>query len=134
MFRSPLRVFAVLMVSLTLTTPLCEAASRGSAPGRARQATSTPPHLIGLWDWLTSLWATDGGCGIDPNGLCAKSQSLADGGCTLDPDGRCVKGLSAADGGCGLDPGGLCAKAVSTPDGGCILDPNGNTICSRGHS
>ena len=114
MFRSPLRVFAVLVVSLTLTTPLCEAASPSSAPGRARQAAATPSHVFGLWDWLTSLWATDGGCGIDPGGRCAKSQS-------------------AMDGGCGLDPGGLCAKGASTPDGGCGINPNGSTTC-HGHS
>jgi len=114
MFRSPLRVFAVLVVSLTLTTPLCEAASPGSAPGRARQTAATPSHLLGLWDWLTSLWVTDGGCTIDPGGHCAKSQS-------------------ATECGCGIDPNGLCAKALSTADGGCTIDPNGNTIC-RGHS
>jgi hypothetical protein len=69
MFRPPLRrVFAVLVVSLALTTPLCEAASPGSAPGRGRQAAATPSHVFGLWDWLTSLWATDGGCTIDPDG------------------------------------------------------------------
>ena len=87
MFRSPLRVFAVLVVSLTLTTPLCEAASPGSVPGRTLQAAATPPHVFGLWDWLTSLWATDGGCTIDPSGLCAKGLSVADGGCTIDPGG-----------------------------------------------
>jgi hypothetical protein len=90
MFRSSLRVFAVLVVSLTLTTPLCEAASPGSSPGRARQAAATPSHLFGLWDWLTSLWAMDGGCTIDPDGHCAKSQSLADGGCTIDPSGNTI--------------------------------------------
>jgi hypothetical protein len=91
MFRSPLRrLFAVLVVSLALTTPLCAAASRDSVPGRARQAASTPSHLFGLWDWLVSLWATDGGCTIDPNGHCANSQSAADGGCILDPNGNTI--------------------------------------------
>lgn len=107
MSRPPLRrLFAVLVVALTLTTPLCEAASRGSIPGRARQTASTPSHLFGLWDWLTSLWAMDGGYTIDPSGHCAKNQSATDGGCTLDPDGRCAKSQSAADGGCGIDPSG----------------------------
>src|ERR1700712_2120698 len=100
MFRSPLRVFAVLVVSLTLTTPLCEAASPSSAPGRARQATSTPSHLIGPWDWLTSLWATDGGGTIDPGGHCVNS--LTPTGQPLPP----VPSLSNIDGGCGIDPGG----------------------------
>ena len=107
MFRSPLRVFAVLVVSLTLTTPLCEAASPGSAPGRARQAAVAPSHLFGLWGWLTSLWSTDGGCTLDPGGLCVKSQSVIEGGCGLDPGGLCAKGLSTTDGGCTIDPGGI---------------------------
>jgi hypothetical protein len=110
MFRSPLRVFAVLVVSLTLTTPLCEAASPGSGSGRAHQAATTPSHVFGLWDWLTSLWATDGGCGLDPGDLCARGQSTTDGGCTLDPSGP-------------------CSKSQSTTDGGCGIDPNGNTTC-----
>jgi hypothetical protein len=115
MFRSPLRrLFAVLVVSLALTTPLCEAASRGSAPGRARQTAPASSHVFGLWDWLTSLWVTDGGCGLDPGGLCSKNQSTTDGGCTIDPSGR-------------------CAQSQNATDGGCTLDPNGNTIC-RGHS
>jgi hypothetical protein len=114
MFRSHLhRLFAVLVVSLTLTTPLCEAASPGSAARRARQAASIPSHSFGLWDWLTNLWAKNG--------------------CSIDPGGHCVKSQSAADGGCGIDPGGLCSKSQSAADGGCGIDPNGSTTC-HGHS
>ncbi len=99
MFRSPLRAFAVLVVSLTLTTPLCEAASPGSAPGRARQAAATPSHLLGLWDWLASVLAKNG-CSIDPSGRCVNSPTPT--GQSLPP----VPSLSDTDEGCAIDPGG----------------------------
>ena len=99
MFRSPLRVFAVLVVALTLTTPLCEAASPGSAPGRARQAAATSSHLSGLWDWLTSWW-TKNGCSIDPSGHCVNSPTPT--GQPIPP----VPSLSDTDERCAIGPGG----------------------------
>ena len=62
--RRLLRTFAVLVVSLALTTPLCEAASRGRA--------SRTPRLspLGIWEWVTNIWAKNG-CSLDPGGLCA---------------------------------------------------------------
>lgn len=104
MFRSPLRVFAVLVVALALTAPLCRAASPASAPGRALQATSTPSHLFGLWDWLTSFWAKNG-CSIDPSGHCVNSPTPT--GQPIPP----VPSLSNTDEGCAIDPGGrTCQK------------------------
>jgi hypothetical protein len=100
MFRRRLfRTFALLVVSVALTTPLCEAASRGRASRPAPAST----HL-GIWTWVTSLWAKNG-CSIDPGGLCATnptSHSLApvpsgsslEEGCSLDPGGRTCGGHS----------------------------------------
>lgn len=105
MFRSPLRVFAVLVVSLTLTTPLCEAASPASAPGRARQAAAIPSHLFGLWDWLTNLWVKNG-CSIDPSGHCVNSPTPTSQ--PLPP----VPSLSKTDEGCAIDPGGRNCHVV----------------------
>ena len=99
MFRSPLRAFAVLVVSLTLTTPLCEAASPGSAPGRARQAAGPipPPRPVGLVGerlgqeqlQRRSKWTL---C-EQPNshGPVPTARSLPDDtdeGCAIDPGGR----------------------------------------------
>ncbi len=93
MFRRRfLRTFAVLVVSLALTTPLCEAASRG----RASRISPAFTHL-GLWAWVTSVWVKVG-CSIDPGGLCATnpvSQPLAP-----------VPSGSSLEAGCSLDPGG----------------------------
>ena len=95
--RRLLRTFAVLVVSVALTTPLCEAASRGRA-SRTSPAFNHP----GIWAWVTSFWAKVG-CSIDPGGLCATnptSQPLApvpsgsslEEGCSLDPGGRTTCG------------------------------------------
>jgi len=97
--RRLLRMFAVLLVSLALTTPLCEAASRG----RASRPSPASTHL-GIWAWVTSVWAKNG-CSLDPGGLCATnstSQPLApvpsgsslEEGCALDPGGRTCGGHS----------------------------------------
>jgi len=60
-----------------------------------------------LWAALSTLWrgapVTDGGCGMDPSGLC---KSLPDGGCGMDPFGRCNNAPAQLDGGCGADPFG----------------------------
>jgi hypothetical protein len=94
MFRHPLfRTFAVLVVSLALTTPLCEAAS----PVRSR--TSSVFTRFGLWEWVTNLW-TKNGCSLDPGGLCVPN---------LNPSGHLVVPVpsgSSTDAGCGIDPGG----------------------------
>jgi hypothetical protein len=90
--RRLLRTFALLVVSLVLTAPLCEAASRG----RASRISPASAHL-GIWTWVTSIWAK-AGCGLDPGGLCATnptSQPLAP-----------VPSGSSLDAGCGIDPGG----------------------------
>ena len=67
MFRSPLPYLAVLMVSLALTTPLCEAASRARSsphlPG------ISPIRPVGLGD---EPLGHERRCSIDPGGLCAK--------------------------------------------------------------
>ena len=90
--RRLLRTFAVLVVSLALTTPLCEAASR------SRASRNSPAFIhLGIWAWVTSLWAK-AGCSLDPGGLCAtnpRSQPLAP-----------VPSGSSLDAGCGIDPGG----------------------------
>jgi hypothetical protein len=107
MFRPLLRhLLAVLAVSLVLTTPLCEAASRGSAPGQAHWASPVSPDLLGLWDWMMRLWAKNG--------------------CSIDPGGQ--------ESGCGIDPGGIHPGATgSKTDGGCGIDPSGSPTCG-GHS
>ena len=97
--RRLLRTFAVLVVSLALTTPLCEAASRG----RASRNSPAFTHLR-IWEWVTSLWAKVG-CSLDPGGLCATnptsqplapvpSGSSAEAGCSIDPGGRTCGGHS----------------------------------------
>lgn len=89
--RRLLRTSAVLVVSLALTAPLCEAASGG-------RASRTAPGLThGIWEWVTNVWAK-AGCSLDPGGLCATnptSHSLAP-----------VPSGSSLDAGCGIDPGG----------------------------
>jgi hypothetical protein len=94
--RHLLRTFALLVVSVALTTPLCEAASRG----RASRTSPASPRFLNVWEWATSLWAKNG-CSIDPGGLCAAnptSHSLAP-----------VPSGNSLDAGCGIDPsGGTC--------------------------
>ena len=90
--RRLLRTFAVLVVSLALTTPLCEAASRS----RASRTSPAFTHL-GIWAWVTNLWAKNG-CSIDPGGLCATNP-------TSQPFASVPSG-SSLDAGCGIDPGG----------------------------
>lgn len=100
MFRLTfLRRFAVLVLSLALATPLCEAASRGSAPDHAGRTSPASFQLLGVWEWVTSLWAK-AGCGIDPNGACAPSPTPPGHSAVPAPSG------SSADAGCGIDPGG----------------------------
>ncbi len=92
MFRRPLlRTLAVLVISLALTAPLCEAASRGSS--------APPARPIGIWEWVTSLWAKNG-CSIDPGGICAPSPNSSGHSAVPVPSG------SNLDEGCALDPGG----------------------------
>jgi hypothetical protein len=102
MFRRPLRrTLAVLVVSLALATPLCEAASRATAPHRAGRV-SPASHLPGPWDWVRNVWAK-AGCSIDPGGACAPGPAPAalgssgnslDEGCSIDPGGRTCGGHS----------------------------------------
>ncbi len=98
--RRLLRMFAVLMVSLALTTPLCEAASRS----RSSRTSPASPHLLGVWAWVTNVWVKNG-CSIDPGGLCATiptsqpfapvpSGSSLEEGCSIDPGGRTCGGHS----------------------------------------
>jgi hypothetical protein len=97
--RRLLRTLAVLVVSLALTTPLCEAASRG----RASRISPASAHL-GILEWVTNLWAKNG-CSLDPGGLCAPnptshslppvpSGSSLEEGCSIDPGGRTCGGHS----------------------------------------
>jgi hypothetical protein len=93
--RRLLRTFALLLVSLVLTTPLCEAASRSRA-----SRISPPSAHLGVWEWVTSLWVKNG-CSIDPGGLCATSP--------ISHPPAPVPSESSLDAGCGIDPsGGTC--------------------------
>jgi hypothetical protein len=96
--RRLLRTFALLVLSLVLTTPLCEAASRG----RASRTSPASVYLLSVWEWAASLWAKNG-CSLDPGGLCATnptshplvpvpSGSNLDAGCSIDPGGRTTCG------------------------------------------
>jgi hypothetical protein len=63
-----------------------------------------------LWAALSTLWGgalvTDGGCGMDPSGLCKALPVPSDGGCGMDPDGRCKPLPAQLEEGCGMDPSG----------------------------
>lgn len=86
-FRRPLLPLAVL---LALAPAVAGAAA--PPPWLSGRPAATASWITRGWTALATWWAAlDGGCGIDPNGLCQQATPTAgtDGGCMLDPNG-CV--------------------------------------------
>ena len=99
------RAAVLILLALLLGTPWAGAS-------QSPRIASPPSFLASLGGLLTSFWL-EGGCTLDPLGLCAPStQTLqVDGGCTIDPNGRCAPSTQTlqVDGGCTIDPNGRCA-------------------------
>jgi hypothetical protein len=96
MSRPSLRTFAVLVLSLSLGTPLCAAARPGFEAGRAKPEHPAPADLVyQLWGWFTGVWSAVG-CSIDPGGLCLVSTG-----------GISTSAEVQEDVGCSIDPGGI---------------------------
>lgn len=99
-----------LVLLFTLAVPAAHAAPRA----RGTDAVTTPWAEIARW-WigLAAWWARlDGGCMIDPGGLCLQGAPEGlDGGCKIDPSGNCLQGApEGLDGGCKIDPDGCAGQ------------------------
>ncbi|MDP9119964.1 MAG: hypothetical protein M3O15_01110 [Acidobacteriota bacterium] len=90
-------VIGVLLLALTLGTPLSFASpARATAPA-ARERAAARGHLLHqLQSFLVGLWSA-AGCEIDPLGHCRQGATAAapqspslDEGCRIDPWGRCI--------------------------------------------
>jgi hypothetical protein len=125
--RAPLLL--VLVAALALP-----AAARGAACGDTSPLSLTSPTsgvglLGGAWDWIKTL-RPQTGCGIAPNGACARTTPRPPGrgpqeGCGLDPNGRCANNAPRPalrpQEGCGIDPNGRCAySAPRSGTGGAV--------------
>jgi hypothetical protein len=119
-----LRRVPLLPLILAATLAL-SAAARGAALGYAAPVPLTSAAfgadtLGGIWDWIKTLWPLTG-CGLDPNGACARTTPRPPGrrpqeGCGLDPNGRCAysapRPALRPQEGCGIDPNARCAYSA----------------------
>ena len=90
---SSLKALIAVALALSVAVP-CVAGAAQETRRPASVAISGGHHLADAWNWLRSLWPSEG-CGMDPNGgKCipaapAPPPVRLNGGCGIDPDGRC---------------------------------------------